>query len=85
MQTIDALVVEIEQAGPDITPSQAARLGRAKELLRQIEAETTRLAQAAGQVIPAAQSQAVQKTLEPPRPRARARGPRQNAPASGPG
>ena len=64
MQTIDALVVEIEQAGPDITPSQAARLGRAKELLRQIEAETTRLAQAAGQVIPAAQSQAIQQALQ---------------------
>ena len=64
LQTIDALVVEIEQAGPDITPSQAARLGRAKELLRQIEAETTRLAQAAGQVIPAAQSQAIQQALQ---------------------
>lgn len=64
LATIDALVVEIEQAGGDLTPGQAARLSRARELLRLIEAETTRLARTAGQVIPDAQQAAITQAME---------------------
>jgi hypothetical protein len=64
LSTINALVVEIEEAGGTLTESQAARLSRARELLRLIEAETTRLARAANQVIPAAQQQAISQALQ---------------------
>lgn len=64
LETIEGLVREIERAGSDITPSQAARLSRATELLRLIEAETARLAQAAGQTIPQAQTAAVNQAVE---------------------
>lgn len=63
LSLIDLLVTDIEAAGT-ISASEAARLARATELLRLIEAETARLARAAGQIIPAAQQQAISQALQ---------------------
>jgi hypothetical protein len=63
LDTIEQLVAQIEQAGGTMSQGEAARLSRATELLRLIEAETVRLAQAAGQVIPEAQTSAIGQAI----------------------
>lgn len=65
----ERLLAQIEQTvaqitADGITRTEAAQLGRARELLRLVEVETTRLAQVAGQTIPTTQAQAVQQAIE---------------------
>jgi SPP1 gp7 family putative phage head morphogenesis protein len=60
---IDDLTDEIGERGT-LTTGEAMRLARAQRLLELIEQETTRLAATAGQVIPAAQAQAIAQAIE---------------------
>lgn len=58
IQRIDELVTALQEAGM-LTPSELARFERAVALSEQVEAEVTRLAQIANQVIPETQGRMV--------------------------
>lgn len=60
---INDLVAQVSADGI-ITATEASTLGRAQELLRQVEAEVTRLANVAGQVVPQTQAEAVSQAIE---------------------
>jgi len=60
---IDALTGQIS-AGAKLTTTEAMQLGRARELLRLIEVETSKLAAFTGEIVPNAQSQAVTQALK---------------------
>ncbi len=60
---IDELAAQV-QGGEALTTTDAMRLSRARELLRQVDTETRRIAQLAGEIVPDAQEQAVRQALE---------------------
>jgi SPP1 gp7 family putative phage head morphogenesis protein len=61
---IESLTAEIAAADGVMSTSDVMRLARAERLLELIATETQRLAATAGQVIPAAQTQAIQQAIE---------------------
>ena len=63
LSVIDALTGQITSGGT-LTTSEAMELGRARELIRLIEVETSKLATLTGEIVPNAQSQAVAQALE---------------------
>lgn len=63
LRLVESLVGQIS-AGDALSVTEAMQLGRARELLRLIEIEAGKLAELTGELVPSAQSTAIQQAIE---------------------